>query len=120
MKVRCERCGERFPADPPRTASGEVYAEKAVRPGIRNESSVLFSLAPLAKQMPAPAPAAKVTESSALIDLRALVAASATHDPSRSNAAGIVNLGGTSSFAPLFAAPLAPPVTFVLIGILTA
>ena len=88
-KVRCKRCGESFPVDPPQP-SGEVCArrEESATPltGERNESSVLFSLAALAKQAPAP-PAPNVTESSA----------------------DIVNLGGGGAFAPLFA----PPVTFV-------
>jgi len=82
VKVRYPRCGESFPVEP-QHASGEVYATHLT--GERNESSVLFSLATLAKPTP---PSPKVTESSTLIDLRALVSESA--------------------HAPLFA----PPVTF--------
>ena len=85
--VRGKSCGESFPVDPfePR---GEVYAPAAAAAltGERNESSVLFSLAALAKQAPAPqAPA------------------------SAPRADDIVDLGGGGAFAPLFA----PAVTFV-------
>lgn len=85
--VRCKRCGESFPVDPSEPR-GEVCAPPAAAPltGERNESSVLFSLAALAKQAPAPPAAA-----------------------SAQRADDIVNLGGGGAFAPLFA----PPVTFV-------
>lgn len=74
--------------------------------GQRNESSVLFSLATLAKT--APAPAATVTDTSSLIDLRALSAAMAKAEARPSRADDIVNLGGGGAFA--FASPLAAPV----------
>lgn len=74
--------------------------------GQRNESSVLFSLATLAKT--APAPAATVTETSSLIDLRALSAAMAKGEARPSGADDIVNLGGGGAFA--FASPLGAPV----------
>ncbi len=76
--------------------------------GERNENSVLFSLATLAKHVPA-GPASAVTESSALIDIRALVAATSRARSSSSRADDIVNLSGGGAFSPLFA----PPVTFV-------
>lgn len=93
MKVTCPDCsgglnGRRVDGSCERCR--EVYA--APLTGERNESSVLFSLATLARQAPPPAPA-KVTESSALIDIRALVPVGST---------------GRAPVAPLFA----PPVTF--------
>ncbi len=134
VKVRCKRCGESFPAEPSK-ASGEVYAQTtesrrgrnadlfagvasagAEEPapsaasnttqltGERNESSVLFSLATLAKTM-TPAPT-KTTESSALIDIRALVSATANGESSSARADDIVNLSGGGAFAPLFAPPV--------------
>ncbi len=75
--------------------------------GERNESSVLFSLATLSKHMTL-APT-KTTESSALIDIRALVAATANGEASSLRADDIVNLSGGGAFAPLFA----PPVVLV-------
>ena len=104
VKVRCKRCGESFPVDSSQQ-SGEVYARQS---GERNESSVLFSLAALSRQAPAP-PAPKVTESSALIDIRALVSATSKGNASAPRADDIVNLSGGGAFAPLFA----PPMTFV-------
>ncbi|HSO36250.1 MAG TPA: zinc-ribbon domain-containing protein, partial [Labilithrix sp.] len=79
--------------------------------GERNESSVLFSLAALAKQAPAP-PAPSVTESSALIDIRALISATSKGDAPAPRADDIANLSGGGAFASLFTAPLAPPVTW--------
>jgi predicted Zn finger-like uncharacterized protein len=104
-KVRCKRCGDSFPVDAS-LPSGEVCAPALT--GERNESSVLFSVAMLAKQaQPAPS-APKVTESSALIDIRALVSASSKESAATVRADDIANLGGGGAFAPLFA----PPVTF--------
>lgn len=80
--------------------------------GERNESSVLFSLATLAKG-PVMTSSPAATESSALIDIRALCLATSTEDATASRADDIVNLSGGGAFAPLFAPPLAPPVTFV-------
>ena len=120
VKVRCKRCGESFPVDASQQ-SEEVYARQTETSatshatqltGERNESSVLFSLATLARQAPAP-PAPKVTESSALIDIRALMSATSKADASAPRADDVVNLGGGGAFAPLFGSPLAPPVTFV-------
>lgn len=76
--------------------------------GERNESSVLFSLATLGSFEPEPP--VKTTESSALIDIRALVAAGATSGEPVSRADDVANLTGGGVFAPLFASPL-PPVT---------
>lgn len=78
--------------------------------GERNESSVLFSLATLAKQAPAPA-ATTVTESSSLIDIRALVSATAASkgEASTQRADDIMNLSGGGAFAPLFAPPATWP-----------
>jgi predicted Zn finger-like uncharacterized protein len=90
-------------------AADEGLSKGAQLTGERNESSVLFSLATLAAQAPEPAP--KATESSALIDIRALVAASASPADTGSRADDVANLGGAGVFAPLFAAPFAPPVT---------
>jgi predicted Zn finger-like uncharacterized protein len=105
-KVRCKRCGDSFHVDAP-TPSGAVCAPALT--GERNESSVLFSVAMLAMQAQQPAPsAAQVTESSALIDIRALVSASPRESAATARADDIANLGGGGAFAPLFA----PPVTF--------
>jgi predicted Zn finger-like uncharacterized protein len=82
--------------------------------GERHESSVLFSLASLSTlatgSANGEAPAsAKVTESSALIDIRALLATSTTtNEPGSTRADDILNLSSGGAFAPLFA----PPVTF--------
>jgi predicted Zn finger-like uncharacterized protein len=131
VKVRCKRCGESFPVDSSQQ-SEEVYAHQVsattetgapshatslagALTGERNETSVLFSLAALAKQAPAPpAPqTSTVTESSALIDLRALVSATSKGDAAAKRADDTVNLSGGGPFAPLFAPALPPPVTFV-------
>ena len=85
---RCERCGARPGSE---AAPAEVAAPLT---GERNESSVLFSLATLRDVAPRPKPAAPVTESSALIDIGALLAARSTES------------------ARVFVSPLAPPVTF--------
>jgi hypothetical protein len=82
-----------------------VYATPLT--GERNESSVLFSLAMLGKQAPAP-PAPKVTESSALIDIRALVSSAAKADAAAPRADELMDASASGAFAPLFA----PPVTF--------
>lgn len=74
--------------------------------GERNETSVLFSLATLTQVAP-PSPASSTqtsSESSSLIDLRALAAMEAGGDASASDA--IAHLGGGGPFAPI----LAPPV----------
>lgn len=124
--IRCKRCGESIAVDAAQQ-SGEVYASASTAlpapppppapaplTGERNESSVLFSMAMLAKPAPAPrAPA--VTESSTLIDLRALMSSTAKADaPSAPRVDDIMSLGvgGGGAFAPLFGEPLAPPVTF--------
>jgi hypothetical protein len=130
VRVRCKRCGESFPVDSTQQ-SEEVYARQSERrrgrdadlfagvasagaecpstplTGERNESSVLFSLAALSKQAPAP-PAAKVTESSALIDIRALVSATPRRDAAASRADDIMNLSAGGAYTQLFA----PPVTY--------
>jgi hypothetical protein len=80
-----------------------VYATPLT--GERNESSVLFSLAMLGKQAPAPP-----TESSALIDIRALVSCAAKADASAPRADDLMDPSGSGAFAPLFA----PPVTFAV------
>ena len=84
--------------------------------GERNESSVLFSLAALSATS---APAAtrtsmSTTESSSLIDIRALCGSTAADAaPSSSHADDLMNLSGGGVFAsPLLAPPLTPiPVT---------
>ena len=95
----------------PRATSRASVTVAAPLTGERNESSVLFSLAALSKQAPAPV-AAKITESSSLIDIRALAAANTKADASARPADDIVNLSGGGAFVPLFGSPLAPPVTF--------
>ena len=138
MKVRCKRCGDSFPVDASlpsgevyarrsekrRGRDADLFAGAAAAgaesaettsasahatplTGERNESSVLFSLAALSKQAPSPS-ASTVTESSALIDIRALVSAGARAETSAPRADDIMNLSGGGAFAPLFA----PPVTF--------
>jgi len=103
-------------AEPEREPAPEMYSQvQAPEPqrapqltGERNESSVLFSLANLGSFEPEPP--VKTTESSALIDIRALVAAGASPGQPVSRADDVANLTGGGVFAPLFASPL-PPVT---------
>ncbi len=109
-RIRCKRCGESFRvsgevSDPARAAAVRPLEDR--RAGERNESSVLFSLAMLSKTAPAAVP--QVTESSSLIDLRALTSAMAKADSPTSQAADIVNLSGGGAFASGFASPLAAP-----------
>jgi predicted Zn finger-like uncharacterized protein len=90
------------------SATGGVTASAAPFTGERNENSVLFSLAALAK--PVSPAAATVTESSALIDIRALASGTSSGGSSASPADDILNLSGGGAFAPLFAPPLVPHV----------
>jgi hypothetical protein len=96
-----------------------VYAPREAAPltGERNEASVLFSLAALGKRAPA-SPAAPVTESSALIDLRALVSVASKAEAPAPRPDDLVSHGTGAALPPHFAAPfavpLAPPVTFAL------
>ena len=138
VKVRCKRCGDSFPVDASlpsgevcarrsenrRGRDADLFAGAAAAgaetsettsaiahatplTGERNESSVLFSLAALSRQAPTPS-APTVTESSALIDIRALVSAGRKAEASTACGDDIMNLSGGGAFAPLFA----PPVTF--------
>lgn len=101
-----------FDAGQDRPESGEMCpreAPAAAKVGERHESSVLFSLATLsATARKAPAAPAAPTESSTLIDIRALCDAAAKADAPASRAVDIVNLGGGGAFAPVLAPPLAP------------
>jgi predicted Zn finger-like uncharacterized protein len=116
VTVRCRRCGEAFPVDLP-PESGQVcdVAEPAPASGPpktlvgeRNESSVLFSLALLAKNTPPKAsPPATENDASSLIDLRALSAAISERkeEAPPSLADDVAHLGGASLFGTL-AAPV--------------
>jgi predicted Zn finger-like uncharacterized protein len=144
-KVRCKRCGEAFLVDRRDEVCARVKKDETRRAkdtdlfagaatagaeeqtnliGERNESSVLFSLAAL-NATPAPPPPA-TTESSALIDIRALCAAPARKAESESRADDIMNLGGGGAFSPFLVAPSLdmplpreeprPPKTILLIS----
>jgi predicted Zn finger-like uncharacterized protein len=132
VTVRCRQCGERFPADLPTESAqmcdvapaGELPEPAEPAPaadppkglvGERNETSVLFSLATLARTVPPPtSPAAPENDGSSLIDLRALSAAMADKKENAPSLADDIahlgGIGGASLFETLAAhVPADPP-----------
>lgn len=126
--VRCKRCGEAIVLAPTASLREEserrgagadlfgapeaddagdtpVTTRRAPLTGERNENSVLFSLATLARSAP-PEPTTSVTESSSLIDLRALCAPHATSEATSSRVEDIMSLAGGGAFAPLVMPPI--------------